>query len=589
MKTLKGIAASGGIVIGKAMLFNNNEEFRVARQPIRGEDIPNEIMRLEDALTRTRAQIIQIQHEISQEMGREHAEIFDAHLMVIEDRTLIEDIISRLKNEKLNVEFIFADVLKKYTTAFSKIGDEYLRERVADINDVGKRILRNLLGEHKMKIGLIKERVILVAYDLSPSDTALMYKKRVVGLLTDIGGRTSHTAIMAKSLEIPAVVGLEKATSEIRDGDELIVDGYDGTIYINPDASTRKKFIADQTRFLEAGRDLLKLKDLPAETLDGRVVQLCANIELPEEVSSVLSYGANGVGLFRTEYLYLNRRDMPNEEEQFASYKEVVTRMAPNSVVIRTLDLGGDKFLSQLDMPKEMNPFLGWRAIRFCLAMPEVFKAQLRAILRASAFGHIKIMYPLISGVEELRQANILLAECKAELKRHKIKFDARLKVGAMIEIPSAAITCDLLAKEVKFFSIGTNDLIQYALAADRVNEKVAYLYEPAHPAVLRLIRDVIATGHSKKIWVGMCGEMAGDPELTLVLLGLGLDEFSVSPVLMPQIKQIIRSVRYKDAQRIAVQALKLETGKEILQYVKTELKKMLKGKSLVSTMMHLK
>jgi len=307
------------------------------------------------------------------------------------------------------------------------------------------------------------------------------------------------------------------------------------------------------------------------------------NIDFPYEVAHCLENGGDGIGLYRTEYLYLNRKDMPTEEEQFSSYKEVVTRMAPRSVVIRTLDLGGDKFLSQLDMPREMNPFLGWRAIRFCLAMPQVFKAQLRAILRASAFGDVKVMYPLISGTEELQQANELLAECKDELKRKRIKFDAKLEVGAMIEIPSAAITCDLLAREVNFFSIGTNDLIQYALAADRVNEKVAYLYEPAHPAVLRLIRDIIQAGRTKNVWVSMCGEMAGDPELTVLLLGLGLDEFSVSPALLPQIKQIVRSVRYKDAQSIAAKALTMYTGREILQHVKLQMKKANKGTTPLS------
>jgi phosphotransferase system enzyme I (PtsI) len=585
VKTLKGIAASSGIVLGKAMRFDSDEVFQVASHPIEERAIPNEIMRLEDALTRTRAQVLKIKHEISQEMGREHAEIFDAHLMVIEDRTLLEEIISRLKSEKLNVEHIFVEVLKKYTSAFSKIGDEYLRERVADINDVGRRILRNLAGSHASRLENIKEEVILVAYDISPSDTATMHKGHVIGMVTDIGGRTSHTAIMAKSLRIPAVVGLERATRVIQDGDELIVDGLKGVVYVNPDAATKKRYRAEESRLLEIDRYLLRLKDLPAETLDARRVTLCANIELPEEVPAVLSYGAEGIGLYRTEYLYLNRKDMPTEDEQFASYREVVTKMAPRPVVIRTLDLGGDKFLSHLNMPKEMNPFLGWRAIRFCLAMPEVFKVQLRAILRASAHGRVRMMYPLISGPEELKQANQLLAECQQELTKRRVKFNPQMEVGAMIEIPSAAITCDLLASEVKFFSIGTNDLIQYALAADRVNEKVAYLYEPAHPAVLRLIRSIITAGHKARLKVSMCGEMAGDPELTVVLLGLGLDEFSVSPVLIPQVKHIVRAVRFRDAEKIAQRALALSSTKDILHYVKGEVKRVLKEKSAFDLM----
>jgi phosphoenolpyruvate-protein phosphotransferase (PTS system enzyme I) len=583
MKILKGIAASSGIVIGKAYLLTN-EKYRVVKYAVSKKDIPHEIMRFEDALIKTRKQILKIQREIAAEMDRSHAEIFDAHLMVIEDRTLIEEIIGRLKKEQLNVEYIFSHVLKKYTSAFSKIGDSYLKERVADISDVGRRILRNLLGEPRAPLAHIKERAIVISRDISPSETASMHRKHVVGFATEIGGRTSHTAIMAKSLEIPAVVGVERITRVIKEGETLIVDGVKGLVFVNPDAATRKKYLAEKKRYQVVERKLQKLKDLPAVTLDGRRIHLCANIELPEEIDSVLSHGANGIGLYRTEYLYLNRKGMPTEDEQFASYKAVAARMSPRPVVIRTLDLGGDKFLSQLNMPKEMNPFLGWRAIRFCLAMPKVFKAQLRAILRASAFGKVRIMYPLISVAEELQQANRFLEEAKAELKRRHIKFDPHIKVGAMIEIPSAALTCDLLAKEVEFFSIGTNDLIQYVLAADRVNEKVAYLYDPAHPAVIRLIHEIISTGHAERLSVTMCGEMAGDPELTLVLIGLGLDELSVSPVLIPEIKRIIRSINYKDAQEVARVALGLNSSKKITGYAKKELKRLLKGKTKAST-----
>jgi len=578
MKQLKGIPASTGIAIGKAMLIGR-DEIKVLPHTIAETQIPHEIMRFEDALTKTRAQVLKIKQRIADEMGRHHAEIFDAHLMVIEDRTLIEEVINRLKAQKLNVEYIFAEVLKKYTTAFSKIDDEHLRERVADIADVGKRILRNMLGERKARLEDISERVIIVAYDLSPSDTATMHKKNVIAFITDIGGRTSHTAIMAKSLEIPAVVALETATREIQEGDNLIIDGIHGLVYVNPDEPTKNKYQADRERFVQFGQDLLKEKDLPAVTLDGRRIRMLANIEFPEEIPSVIAHGAEGIGLYRTEYLFMDRQDMPTEEEQFASYRGVVTSMKKSTVIIRTLDIGGDKFLSQLEMPQEMNSFLGWRAIRFCLAMPEIFKTQLRAILRASAYGDVKLMYPLISGLEELQEANRVVDEVKKELNQRRIHYNTKIEIGAMIEIPSAAMTCDILAKHTDFFSIGTNDLIQYALAADRVNEKVAYLYEPTHPAVLRLIKSVIQGGHQHKIRVGMCGEMAGDPELAIILLGMGLDELSVSGTLVPEIKRIIRSIKYKQAQKIAQKALTLDTGREIAEYARGEMHKLMKDR----------
>ncbi|MBF0253731.1 MAG: phosphoenolpyruvate--protein phosphotransferase [Candidatus Omnitrophica bacterium] len=579
MKLLKGIAASAGIAVGKALLLDH-EDLRVPPRPVDEAAVPNEIMRFEDALTRTRAQILKIQNQITKELGREHAEIFDAHLMLIEDRTLIEEVIGQLKKTRLSVEYVFSQALRKYTAALAKVGDEYLRERVADINDVGRRILRNLMGERGTRIDQLTERVVLIAYDLSPSDTAVMHKRDVIGFATDIGGRTSHTAIMAKSREVPAVVGLENVTQLIKDGDEVIIDGIDGVVVINPDRDTREAYLTKREEYIASGREFMKIKDSPAVTLDKRKIALCANLELPDEIESIQSHGAEGIGLFRTEYLFLNRKTLPNEEEQFFSYKTVVAQMKPRPVTIRTLDLGGDKFLSQLEMPREMNPFLGWRAIRFCLAMPEIFKPQLRAILRASAFGKTRLMYPMISGLEELRAANDLLNDCKRELHKKGVPYDPKIELGAMIEIPSAALTCDLLADEVSFFSIGTNDLIQYALAADRVNEKIAYLYDPAHPAVLRLLRNIIVSGHRKKMRVSMCGEMAGDPELTIILVGLGLDEMSISAVLLPEIKAIIRSIKFSTAQRIAKEALKFRTGKEVMSFAREHFRQLSKGKS---------
>jgi len=572
---LKGIPAAAGIAFGNAYIYGT-EKFDIFPTKILEERIPNEIARFEDALIATRKEILDIQDKIAKEMGVEHAEIFDAHLLVLEDRMLIEEVISQIKKDRFVVEYIFSEVLKKYVDVFSRLQDEYLRERISDINDVGKRILKNLLGKDKRKsLDELQGEFIVVSHDLSPSDTASMYKKNVIAFITDIGGRTAHTAIMAKSLEIPAVVGLEKATKHIKNQDLLIVDGKVGLVIINPSNETLEKYKIEQHRFAVQREKFLSSKDLPAKTKDGRRVEIQANIEIPQEVSSVKEHGAEGIGLYRSEYFYMNRSDLPAEEEQYRAYKDAAEAMVPNSVVIRTLDLGGDKFLSQMQVPKEMASFLGWRAIRFCLARPDIFKAQLRAILRASAHGKLKLMYPMISGIEELRQANSILEEVKEELVKKGINFDKDIQVGAMIEVPSAAVTADLLAKEVDFFSIGTNDLIQYALAVDRTNEKIAYLYEPTHPAVLRLIKDIIDAGHKADISVGMCGEMTGEPSLVLLLLGLGLDEFSMPFLLVPKIKQLVRSVSYEDMKQLAHKALELSTVKEVENFIFDRLKEL--------------
>ncbi len=571
---LKGIPASPGIAYGKAFILDS-ESFAIQKKEISEKDLHGEIARFEEALIRTRQEILGIQESVSSQLGIQHAEIFNAHLLVLEDRTLIEEIISRLKKELLCVEYIFDDVLRKYMNVFSKVEDEYLRERVADIRDVGKRVLRQLLGKNRETLADISEKVIVIANDLSPSETASLHKKNVIAFATDIGGKTSHTAIMAKALEIPAVVGLKTVTAGVKSGEMVIVDGSNGVIIVNPDEETIAKYEREKSRFEEYDTLLIKIRDLPCVTPDGRKIELSANIEIPDEIPSVKSHGALSIGLYRTEFFYLERVDLPNEEEQYEEYKKVAEQMNPNSVVVRTLDLGGDKFLSQINIPKEMNPFMGWRAIRFCLARPEIFKVQLKAILRASIHGKLKIMYPMISGVEEVIAANKLLNEVKEELREKKIAFDENMEVGAMIEVPSAGLTADIIAREVDFFSIGTNDLIQYSLAVDRVNEKIAYLYEPAHPAILRLIKNIIYAGHKANIWVGMCGEMAGEPVFTLLLMGLGLDEFSTSPVNIPRIKQIIRSVDFKVAQKIAEEALTLSTGNEVERFAQEKLKEL--------------
>ncbi len=572
---LKGIPAAPGIVVGRAHIYGR-EDLVVDKSPITDDQVPLEISRFEDALIQTRQEIIALQKKIAQEMGTEHGEVFDAHLLVLEDRMLIEEVISRVKKERLSVDFIFSEVLKRYASVFSRIEDEYLKERISDINDVGRRILRNLLGKKRSGLVELEEEAIVVAHDLSPSDTAMMHKNKVMGFVTDIGGKTSHTAIMAKSLEIPAVVGSEVGTEKIKSGDTVIIDGSAGIVIVNPDIDTLKKYQAEEEKMRGLSATLVSIKELPAETQDGKKVVLSANIEFPEEIPSVLQHGADGIGLYRTEYFYMNRRDLPTEDEQYEAYRHLAQSFGSKHVIVRTLDLGGDKFISQFNLPKEMSPFMGWRAIRFCLARPDVFKTQLRAILRASAHGNLKIMFPMISGVEELRRAKMMLEESKEELKAKKLAYNADIHVGAMIEVPSAAMTSDILAREVKFFSIGTNDLIQYALAVDRTNEKIAYLYEPTHPAVLRLIKNVIEAGQRSKILVGMCGEMSGEPSLALLLLGLGLDEFSMPSASILEIKNVIRSVTYAQARQVAEEALSLQTGAEVESFLAQKLKEIL-------------
>jgi phosphotransferase system enzyme I (PtsI) len=499
-------------------------------------------------------------------MGAQEGSIFDAHLLVLEDRTLLDEVVRVIQKDKVNAEHAFHTVAERYAATLAAIEDEYLRERAADLHDVTARVLNNLLGyEEESDLRHLKEPCIIISHDLTPSNTAQLDKRNVLGFATDVGSQTSHTAIMARSLRIPAVVGLKDASRQLESGQYALLDGLNGVIIVNPTDQTLFEYgqlILKQVTLQQTLRDILRE---PAVTLDGRRVALWANIEQASDAEQVKANGAEGVGLFRTEYLFLNRDHLPGEEQQYQSYREAAAALKPLPVIVRTLDLGGDKFLAHMQMPTELNPFLGWRAIRISLQERDIFRAQLRAILRASAEGNLKMMYPMISTLEELKQANALVEEYKAELRRENIPFDEHLEIGAMIETPSAAIVADSLAKHVKFFSIGTNDLIQYSLAVDRMNEKIAHLYEPTHPAIVRLIQATVEAAHRHNVRVSVCGEMAGDPVLAPLLLGLGVDELSAAPPLVPPVKFIIRRLKLSEAKALADFALNCEAAAEIL------------------------
>lgn len=561
-----GIAVSPGVCQGRVIVLGKAHA-ATARQQIPDSQVPQEVHRFKQALVQTRQQILDVQRRLTEKMGTEHAGIFEAHLLVLDDPEVNNEVLNLIQNEKANADYAYQTIAERYAASLAAVDDEYLRERAADMRDIAARVLNNLLGngdEGDLR-HLLKEPCIVVAHDLAPSQTAQMERDKVLGFATDVGSRTSHTAIMARSMRIPAVVGFKSITATLETGDYVLLDGVNGLIIVNPTDQTLFEYgqIARRQKSLqERLRDNLRK---PAVTLDGHLVTLSGNIENPDDSAAILESGAEGVGLFRTEYLFINKEQPPSEQEQYESYQAVAAALKPAPVVIRTLDLGGDKFHSHTDVPDEMNPFLGWRAIRFCLEEKDVFRAQLRAILRASAHGNIKMMYPMVSGLDELTQANALLEECKTQLRAEKLPFDDQLEVGIMVETPSAAVIADTLARRVKFFSLGTNDLIQYSLAVDRTNEKIAHLYEPTHPAIVRLIKLTVDAAHQAGIWTGVCGEMAGDPVLVPLLLGLGVDELSAAPPTVPQIKFLIRRLKISEARELAAFALQCESAAEIL------------------------
>ena len=561
----RGIPVSAGVCRG-TILVVGKAQYSIAKREISDAELLEEVNRLEKALVQTRQEILDVQRRVSEAMGASEGSIFDAHLLVLEDRTLIDEVLRAITGEKVNAEYAFHHVAERYATTLAGIEDDYLRERATDMRDVTGRVLSNLLG-HRNEVDLrhLTEPCIVISHDLTPSSTAQMDRSKVLGFATDIGSKTSHTAIMARSLRIPAIVGLKSASEEMENGQYALLDGFNGILIINPTDQTLFEYgqlIRKQVTLEEKLRDML-LK--PAVTLDGHRIFLSANIEQAADTQAVIESGAEGVGLFRTEFLYISRDHLPSEEEQYQAYRQGVTALKPHAVVIRTFDLGGDKFLSHLQVPTEMNPFLGWRAIRFCLQQRDIFRNQLRAILRASAEGNVKMMYPMISGLDELNQANALVEEYKAELRKEGVPFDEHMEIGAMIEIPSAALIADSLAKRVKFFSIGTNDLIQYSLAVDRMNEKIAHLYEPTHPAIVRLIKTTVDAARRNNIRVAVCGEMAGDPVLAPLLLGLGVDELSAAPPLVPQLKFMVRRLKTPEMQALAEFAMNCESASEIL------------------------
>ena len=562
---LRGIPASQGVSRSRVVVLDRTR-INPAKWGIVEADRAKEEERLKASLADTRSQIVAMQDRLREAMGAKEALIFDSHLLVLEDPMLLEEVSRFIREDLVSAEYAFYSASEKYANALANVEDAYLSERAADLRDVTQRVLANLIGRPTCAgLADLAEPCIVVAHDLTPSDTAMMDSAKVLGFVTEVGSRTSHTAILARSLRIPAVLGLGRTIGELKSGQSVLIDGFNGFVVIEPSDQTLFEYgqLVDRQASIEESLEVIH--DDAAETKDGHRIILSANIELATDVEGVLQSGATGVGLFRTEFLFINRSDLPDEKEQFAAYRRVAESLAPDPVIIRTLDLGGDKLLSHVNLAEEMNPFLGWRAIRLCLEEKDLFRTQLRAILRASVFGDLKIMYPMVSGVEELEAANVLLDECRAQLRAEGTAFADAIEIGVMIETPSAAMIADSLAKRVQFFSIGTNDLIQYTLAVDRLNEKIAHLYEPTHPGILRLIKATVDAGQAHGIWTGVCGEMASDLAVVPLLLGLGVAELSVTPSMVPRVKMLIRSIEMSQARELAAFALDSDSPKEIL------------------------
>jgi len=560
---LQGIAASPGIAIGMARVTDRSR-VAVAEQEIDPADKPVEMDRFRQAVARVREELQSLKAQLEEDRGPEHLYVLDTHLLILDDAMLTEQTLAHIDSGSINAEWALKKTLVRYREFFNGIEDEYLRERASDVEIVGERILRQMAGVSQEPIQEFDGKVIVIAHDLSPADVLQIDKGRVIAFVTDLGGKTSHSAILARALEIPAVVGLESATASIKSGDSLIIDGATGTIVINPDDATFREYLQRKQYYEYCERELAKLRGLPAVTVDGHRIMLKGNVEFVEEVPSLVGHGGEGVGLYRTEMLFLNRPDLPGEEEQFAAYVAMVKAVAPAPVSIRSLDVGGDKFVPDLNIDDELNPAMGLRAIRLSLRNVETFRPQLRAILRASAYGQVRIFFPMISGVAEIREVKRIVKTVMEELRREGIPFDEKIRLGVMIEVPSAVLTADLLAEEVDFFSVGTNDLIQYTLAIDRTNEHLSHLYEPLHPAILRSLKLVVDAAHAAGIDACICGEMAGEPAYLPILLGLGFDELSMSPPSIPRVKQILRRCSLAGARQLVDNALQLRTAEQV-------------------------
>lgn len=571
-KALRGVAVSPGIVIGKARLVDRSK-VKIFYQYLIGDDQLNrEIKRFEEAARTTEDQLNAIKNGMPEQL-KGHSFILDSHLMILKDSMLHDATIQRISKEKINAEWALKKSLEEIRWAFNQVDDEYISNRVNDVENVVERILRNLSGDEQQSLSHINERVIIVAHELSPGDTSELNPSKVMGFITDVGGRTSHAAIIAQALQIPVVVGLESATKVVREGDLLIVDGNSGEVIINPDDEVIIEYQEKHLRHEKYKSSIARVSHLPAVTLDGHPIVIKANMEFLEEVAAAREHGSEGIGLYRTEFLYLKSKELPSEEEQFQDYREVAEIIAPEPVTIRTLDLGADKFASGHEIDREANPALGLRAIRFCLKEPEIFKRQLRAILRASFYGRVQLMFPMISGLQELLDAKEILGQVKDDLDRENIEYDRSIKVGIMIEIPAAVTMAEILAQHVDFFSIGTNDLIQYALAIDRVNEQVAYMYQPFHPALIRMIRQVVNAARDAGISVSVCGEMAGDPFCVCILLSLGINELSMNARAIPIIKKIIRTISIEEVRADFENVMRLSTAKEVQAHVSNRMK----------------
>jgi len=586
VKKLRGIAVSPGIIIGKARLVDRSRVKILYQYLVNEQQVSGEVDRFKDALVAAKEQIAAVKNKMPEQI-RKHAFILDTHLMILEDSMFCNATIQTIRKEKINAEWALKKSIQNIEKLFAQIEDRYIKERIVDVQCVAERVLRNLAGKEQEDLFEIKERVIIVAHELSPADTSSINIGKVMGFITNVGGRTSHAAIMAQSLKIPAVVGLETATHHVHDGTLLIVDGQTGEVIIDPDDD---EIIHYQERQIQRERyesSIIRLSHLPAETVDGVRVAVKANIELLEEVVAAKDNGAEGIGLYRTEYHYLRSSNLPKEEELFEDYREVAEIIAPDPVTIRTLDLGGDRVSSGVSQIKEANPALGLRAIRFSLKEKTLFKSQLRAILRASVFGNIQMMFPMISGLQELLDAKEILRLVMDDLEKEGLEYDRHIKVGVMVEVPSAVTVADILARHVDFFSIGTNDLIQYALAIDRGNEHVAYMYQPFHPAILRLIHQVVEVGRKADISVALCGEMAGDPLCAPILLGLGIDELSLNATRIPIIKKIIRTLSFQESKKDLEKIFHLETATQVRDFIKKKMQPLigeLDQKGLIST-----